>query len=97
MLLRRIYVDDLAQAAYLLGCEHSLEAIVVDPGRDVQRYIDAAEHERLRIAYVTETHIHADFASGARELAGVSHGLTLPGREVESADSVQRTGDRADS
>ena len=69
MLLRRIYDEDLAQAAYLLGCEHAGDAIVIDPGRDIERYIVAAEQAQLRIAYVTETHIHADFASGARELA----------------------------
>jgi len=44
-------------------------AIVIDPNRDVDRYIEAAERQRLTIAYVTETHIHADFISGARELA----------------------------
>jgi hydroxyacylglutathione hydrolase len=69
MLLDRIYDEDLAQAGYLVGCQREGVAIVVDPNRDVDRYIAAAAHEKLRIACVTETHIHADFVSGARELA----------------------------
>jgi len=69
VLLRMIYDEELAQAAYLLGCEASGEAIVVDPQRDVDRYIDLAEANALRIRTVAETHVHADFVSGARELA----------------------------
>src|SRR6185436_8776364 len=45
------------------------EAIIVDPNRDIAQYLAAAAAERLRITHVTETHIHADFVSGARELA----------------------------
>jgi len=69
MLLERIYDDGLAQASYLIGCQATGSAIVVDPNRDVAQYADAAERHALRIEYVTETHIHADFVSGARELA----------------------------
>ena len=69
MLLKRFYDDGLAQASYLLASERSEEALVVDPNRDVEQYIAAAEAEGLRIAHVTETHIHADFVSGSRELA----------------------------
>jgi hydroxyacylglutathione hydrolase len=69
MLLERLYDEGLAQAAYLIGCEETKAAIVVDPGRDAQRFIAAARHRKVRIEYVTETHIHADFVSGARELA----------------------------
>lgn len=69
MLFRMIYDERLAQAAYLIGCQRSREAIVIDPERDVDRYIDAAKAEGLRITAVAETHIHADFLSGARELA----------------------------
>jgi hydroxyacylglutathione hydrolase len=64
-----IYDDKLAQAAYLIGCQRTGEAIVIDPQRDVDRYINAAAAEKLRITAVTETHIHADFLSGTRELA----------------------------
>lgn len=69
MLFRMIYDDTLAQAAYLIGCQRTGEAIVLDPERDVDRYIKIAEKEGLRITAVTETHIHADFLSGSRELA----------------------------
>lgn len=68
MLLKRIYEDGLAQASYLLGAETTGEALVVDPNRDISRYVEAAAAEQLRITHVTETHIHADFMSGAREL-----------------------------
>jgi hydroxyacylglutathione hydrolase len=69
MILKRFYDDKLAQASYLVGCAATGEACVVDPNRDVQAYLDAAEAEGLRVTHVTETHIHADFVSGARELA----------------------------
>ena len=69
MLLRRFYDPKLAQASYLLGCTTTGEALVVDPNRDIDHYLKAADAEGLRVAHVTETHIHADFVSGARELA----------------------------
>jgi hydroxyacylglutathione hydrolase len=69
MILERVYDNLLAQAGYLVGCEITRTAIVIDPNRDVDRYIEAAEREKLTIGFVTETHIHADFISGARELA----------------------------
>jgi hydroxyacylglutathione hydrolase len=69
MIFRRCYEPKLAQASYLIGCSATGEALVIDPNRDIQRYIQAAREDGLRIAHVTETHIHADFVSGARELA----------------------------
>lgn len=69
MFLRMIYDDSLAQAAYLIGCQATGEAIVFDPERDVDRYIDLAEAHGLTIIATAETHIHADFLSGSRELA----------------------------
>lgn len=69
MLLKRFYDDKLAQASYLVGCQATGEALVVDPTRDVAQYTAAAEAEGVRITHVTETHIHADFVSGSRELA----------------------------
>jgi len=69
MLFRRFYDPKLAQASYLVGCTASGEALVVDPNRDIDPYLQAAEAEGLRVVHVTETHIHADFVSGARELA----------------------------
>jgi hydroxyacylglutathione hydrolase len=69
MLFRRFYDDQLAQASYLMGCQATGDALVVDPNRHLEPYLRAAEAEGLRITHVTETHIHADFVSGARELA----------------------------
>lgn len=69
MLLRRLYDDKLAQASYLVACQESARALVVDPLRDVERYCAIAAEENLTITDVAETHIHADFVSGARDLA----------------------------
>ena len=69
MLFRMLYDDKLAQAAYLIGCQRTGEALVIDPQRDVERYITAAVKEGMKITAITETHIHADFLSGSRELA----------------------------
>ena len=69
MLLKRFYDDALAQASYLLGCQATGEAIVIDANRDVDQYLAAARAEGVRITAVTETHIHADYLSGSRELA----------------------------
>ncbi|MFL5524287.1 MAG: MBL fold metallo-hydrolase, partial [Gemmatimonadaceae bacterium] len=76
MLFKRFYDDNLAQASYMIACEKSREAILVDPGADVAMYTRAAGADRVRIAHVTETHIHADYLSGARALA-VAAGATL--------------------
>ena len=76
MLLKRIYDAKLAQASYLVGCQATGEALVVDPNRDVEQYLRAATDEGLRVTHVTETHIHADFVSGSRELAATA-GATL--------------------
>ena len=69
MFMRMVYDDKLAQAAYLIGCQRTGEAIVIDPERDVDRYEALAAANGLKLVAVAETHIHADFISGARELA----------------------------
>lgn len=69
MIVKRFFEPLIAQNSYLIGCGACHEAIVIDPNADVQQYIDAAEAADVRITHVTETHIHADFVSGARELA----------------------------
>jgi hydroxyacylglutathione hydrolase len=77
MLFRRIYHDRLAQAAYLVACQASKEAIVVDPLRDPAPYLEAARQEGVTIVAVTETHIHADFLSGAAALATAANAQLL--------------------
>ncbi|MFZ9880336.1 MAG: MBL fold metallo-hydrolase [Phycisphaerales bacterium] len=69
MFFRQIYDEKLAEAAYLIGCQKSGEAIVIDPERDIDRYEQVAAANGLRIVAVAETHIHADFLSGGREFA----------------------------
>jgi hydroxyacylglutathione hydrolase len=67
MFFKQFYLGCLAHASYLIGSEG--EAAVVDPQRDVDQYINEAETQGLKIKYVIETHLHADFVSGHRELA----------------------------
>jgi hydroxyacylglutathione hydrolase len=69
VIVKRFFEPLIAQNSYLIGCSEAGEAIVIDPNRNVQQYVDAAEASKLRITHVTETHIHADFVSGSRELA----------------------------
>jgi hydroxyacylglutathione hydrolase len=76
MFLRQITDSSLAQNAYLIGCQRTGEAIIVDPERDVDRYLQLAAENDLRITAVAETHIHADYLSGARELVE-HHGVTV--------------------
>ncbi|RAJ91014.1 hydroxyacylglutathione hydrolase [Larkinella arboricola] len=76
MFFQHIYDKSLAQSSYLIGCQKTGESIVIDPKRDVDTYLEIARQNRLRITHVTETHIHADFLSGSRELAALT-GATL--------------------
>ena len=69
MLVRQIADPKLAQFAYLIGCPRSGEAIVIDPERDVDRYFDLAARHKLRIVAAADTHIHADYLSGLRQMA----------------------------
>lgn len=69
MYFKQIFEKKLAQYAYLVGCQQTGEAIVVDPMRDIGRYLELAEEENLRIVAAADTHIHADYLSGLREFA----------------------------
>ena len=91
-----MYLGCLAQASYLIGSDG--EAAVVDPRRDVDEYIHKAAESGLRIRYVVETHLHADFVSGHRELAertgatiliGAGAGALFPHRAVADGDEVR--------
>ena len=67
MYFEQFYLGCLAHASYMLGSGG--EAVVVDPQRDVDIYLNAAEEQNLRIRHIFETHLHADFVSGHKELA----------------------------
>jgi len=69
MLVERIYDGDLAQAAWLIGCQKTKKALIIDPQRDISRYVEIAAKSGLSITAIAETHIHADFLSGSHELA----------------------------
>jgi hydroxyacylglutathione hydrolase len=77
MFFKRFFDEKLAQVSYLVGCQVSGEALVIDPNRNVEPYVSAASAEGLQITRVTETHIHADFVSGARELAQLTSARLL--------------------
>ncbi|MBL8059195.1 MAG: MBL fold metallo-hydrolase [Chthonomonas sp.] len=72
MILKPITYEKLAQNSYLIGCAATGEAIVIDPIRDANMYIDLAAENDLKIVAITETHIHADYLSGTRELSAAT-------------------------
>lgn len=76
MFFQHIYDRSLAQGSYFVGCQKTGEAIVIDAQRDIDVYLDIARQNNLRITHITETHIHADFLCGSRELAAVT-GATM--------------------
>ena len=69
MYFKQFFDDKLAQYAYLIGCQANGTAVVIDPMRDIEQYIDAAAKENLTIVAAADTHIHADYISGLREFA----------------------------
>ncbi len=96
MYFKQFYLGCLAHASYLIGSKG--EAAVVDPQRDVDQYLEEAEAQGLKIKYVIETHLHADFVSGHRELAeragseiviGEKAGATFPHRAVRQGDEIR--------
>jgi hydroxyacylglutathione hydrolase len=96
MYFKQFYLGCLAHASYLVGSEG--EAAVVDPQRDVGQYVAEAEGQGLKIKYVVETHLHADFVSGHRELAartgaeivfGAEAGARFPHRAVRDGDELK--------
>jgi len=95
MYFKQFYLGCLAHASYLIGSEG--EAAVIDPQRDVDQYIDEARAQGLKIKYIIETHLHADFISGHRELAaktgaeivfGKEAGATFLHRAVKDGDEL---------
>jgi hydroxyacylglutathione hydrolase len=96
MHFKQFYLGCLAHASYFIAADG--EAAVVDPQRDVQQYLDEASRTGSRIRYVIETHLHADFVSGHRELAertgaeivfGAEAQAELPHRPVREGDELR--------
>ena len=69
MFFKHIYDKTLSHSSYLIGCQAKGVAIVIDAQRDVDIYPEIAKQNNLKITHITETHIHADFLCGSRELA----------------------------
>jgi glyoxylase-like metal-dependent hydrolase (beta-lactamase superfamily II) len=95
MYFKHFYLNCLAHASYLIGSDG--EAVIVDPQRDVDQYLEEAAAQNLKIKYVIETHLHADFVSGHRELAarsgaeiifGRKAGATISHRAVKDGDEL---------
>ena len=80
MYIQQFYLGCLSHASYLIGSEGI--AAVVDPQRDVAIYLEDAAKNGLRIAHVIETHLHADFISGHRELAALTGAQIYLGAEA---------------
>lgn len=72
MYFKHVYDKTLAQASYFIGCQAKGEAIVIDAKRDIDTYLDIARQNNMKITHIAETHIHADFLAGSRELAAVT-------------------------
>lgn len=72
MFFQHVYDKSLAQASYFIGCQKCGVAMVIDPKRDVDTYLEIAKQNNMQITHVAETHIHADFLSGSRELAALT-------------------------
>jgi glyoxylase-like metal-dependent hydrolase (beta-lactamase superfamily II) len=96
MYFEQFYLGCLAHASYMLASEG--EAVVVDPQRDVEIYLEAAQKQGLRIRHILETHLHADFVSGHRELAartgatiyiGKAAGATFPHVDVTDGSELR--------
>ena len=95
MYFKQFYLNCLAHASYLLASDG--EAAVVDPQRDVDQYLEEAAAQDLKIKYIIETHLHADFVSGHRELAqrtgaeiifSARAGVQFPHRTVRDGDEL---------
>ena len=82
MYFEQFYLGCLAHASYMLASEG--EAVVVDPQRDVEIYLTAAEANQVSIRHIFETHLHADFVSGHRELASRTGARIYIGAQAEA-------------
>lgn len=74
MFFQHVYDKSLAQASYFIGCQAHGVAMVIDAKRDIDTYLEIAAHNNMKITHIAETHIHADFLSGSRELAAATGG-----------------------
>ena len=96
-MFQRFFDDGLAQASFFIGCPRTRAAVIIDPRRDVDVYVEAARTNGFTLAYSIETHVHADFACGSNELAaigakticGPGSRLQYPNHEVAHGERLQ--------
>jgi hydroxyacylglutathione hydrolase len=94
-MFQRYFDDGLAQASFLVACHRTRQAAIVDPRRDVEIYVEAARQHGLTIVAALETHIHADFVSGARELGAIgARTICGPGSALGFDHHEARDGER---
>ena len=94
-MFQRFFDEGLAQSSYLIACPRAREAVVIDPRRDVDVYVEAARASNVRIVHSFETHVHADFACGSRELAAVgARTIAGPGSNLRYAHHQAAHGER---
>ena len=72
MFFQHVYDKTLAQSSYFIGCQSKGVAMVIDAQRDMDVYLEIARQNNMQITHIAETHIHADFLCGSRELAAVT-------------------------
>src|SRR5580698_4897603 len=98
MFFRQYYLGCLAHASYLLADEDSATAVVVDPQRDIQQYVDDAEQRGFAIRHVFLTHFHADFVAGHLELRDRTGAIIHLGAQAkaEYAFVAMKDGDTLD-
>src|SRR5262245_11799643 len=102
MLIERFETPGLAHYSYAVGDGSGKEIAIIDPRRDIETYLDFAQQKNLRIIHVLETHIHADYASGATALAtkagatlwasaydeGEMYRVSYPAKQLRNGDSI---------
>jgi hydroxyacylglutathione hydrolase len=94
-MFQRFFDEGLAQSSYVIACDRTREAAVVDPRRDIDVYVAAAQQRGLTIRYAIDTHVHADFVSGSRELAQLgARVISGPGAGLRFEHDEMRDGQR---
>ena len=94
MIFEQFYLDCLSQASYLIADETSGRAVVIDPRRDIEQYVESAKEHGVTIELVIDTHFHADFLSGHLELAeatGAQIGFGVQGKTEFAARRAARS------
>ncbi|HVF79016.1 MAG TPA: MBL fold metallo-hydrolase, partial [Solirubrobacteraceae bacterium] len=93
-MFHRIFDEGLAHSSYVVACDRTRQAAIVDPRRDVDVYVELAAQRGLTITHAVDTHIHADFVSGARELgAAGARVIAGPGADLAFASEEVHDGD----